>query len=119
MSYEIAEVLDGAADVIERDGWCQNDLTSDDGRHCLMGAIGAHLGTLSESGWWNLLAFDEVESKITAARDAAALAAQIDVGPGMNVANWNDAPERTEQEVLDALRLAAKQERIKADGVSP
>lgn len=35
----IADVLDGAASVIERDGWCRGTATDRNGHHCLNGAI--------------------------------------------------------------------------------
>ena len=36
-----ADVLDNAATLIERDGWCRRVLETADGRHCAVGAMSA------------------------------------------------------------------------------
>ena len=96
---EIADVLDGAADVIERDGWFRlgDEPTRDgDGGACVFVA-------LDRAGDRDL-------------RGYLALSRSLGLDTVLTTA-WNDAPERTKQEVLDALRLAAKSERRLADGI--
>jgi hypothetical protein len=105
MSDEIADVLDDAADLLERDGWIKNDLRSPLGR-CSMGVL--------------LESAAHVQYRL-AARDA--LAEQLGIEPGTRgrvwLADWNDAPERTKQQVLDAFRLAAKAERMPPETPAP
>lgn len=107
MSYETADILDAAADVIERDGWFAAD------RH----GRTEHYSEGPQAAC-ALVALDRVGGLH---HDAAGSLARVIGGssrwnPGGDVVAWNNAPERTKQEVLDAFRLAAKQERIAADG---
>jgi len=101
MSYEVADVLDSAADYIERHGWTQGVLKSAAGKVCAGGAI---------------VCLSSRDIKIAA---LSALASQLGDharSPLIAVPYWNDAPDRTEQQVLDALRAAAKSQRTLADG---
>jgi hypothetical protein len=84
---EVADVLDGAADIIERDGWCQGALERD-GAVCAIGAL-------------------TMAMRPTVARDRAFAALARRLG-GDSVARWNDAPERTKQEVLDLFRTSGR-----------
>ncbi len=93
MSDQIADVLDDAADLLEREGWIQGAGHGPVGR-CAMVAIGR-------------AALADVHS-YEVARDVFAEA----VGAG--ITDWNDAPERNKQQVLDAFRAAAKAERMAA-----
>jgi hypothetical protein len=99
---EVADLLDGAADIIERDGWCQKALERD-GAVCALGALNkAALGDaygLLSSHPNGLLAFGALFRRV-----------------GM-LHLWNNEPERTKQEVLDEFRKAAKHERAAADGI--
>ena len=120
MSYEIADLLDGAADVIERDGWHQGDfypgaagfwgaLAEKNGLpKCARGAINSAASTSNNGGGW----IPSWARKTAEAADA--LGAVI----GCPVPHWNDAPERTKREVLDTLRLAAKEQRRAEDGAA-
>lgn len=104
MSAEIADVLGLAADRIERDGWYQGSYYEgyESGTNpgvalrchpqpcCVLGAISAE----STEGCW------------------LADQALLDfVGGSISLDRWNDAPERTQAEVVAALRGAAEQER--------
>lgn len=96
---QIADVLDDAADYIEKHGWCQSHLATPDGRVCAQGAIKAV--TMSGGIWqWQPL-------------DGVGMAAYVALRGFVagSVTGFNDTPERTEQEVLDAFRAAAKQQR--------
>lgn len=113
MSYEIANQLDLAADFIEQVGWTTGgEHGVDDPWHatengvCLEGALAAVLdlpeGTLSLS--------------VNSCRAGRAVREFLGY-EGSALWGWNDATGRTEQEVLDALRGAAKYERMKEDGL--
>ncbi len=69
------------SDVLRRDGWCQGVGTDRAGRRCAIGAISA---TFSDDGH---AAFDF--------RTAIYMA-----NPGFGIAQWNDTPGRTAQEVI-------------------
>lgn len=113
----VARVLDDAADLIERDGWCQRQLGTPDGRVCTMGAIAKTLGCYETQpsgfgAWGN-------DYHVTALVQSSnrALVEVIEADPALlwPVPAWNDDPARTKQEVLDALRAAAKSELKAAD----
>lgn len=110
MSEQTADVLDSAADYIERYGWHQGYYGPGHpvkpeqavGRPaCATGAI-AHA---ERRPIWGSDFIDAEE----------ALAETLEI-PWFAIPEWNDHPRRTEQEVLDAFRLAAKRERMGADG---
>lgn len=96
---KVAEVLERAAEVIEERGWCQNDLYTADGRLCLMGAVDRV--TRTEAGvFLNAMeAMDEYVIDNYAARRGIGLRPCV---------TWNDSADRTEHEVIDALRRCAK-----------
>lgn len=117
MSYTTSEVLDLAADDIQRNGWAQGPAGMRvDGPHCILGAIGAVLETKAYPSNYPTaggLAYDMHEVGKTAAGEA-----MIDYLPtpawstsGMpgysRVYRWNDAGIRTAEEVVEALRAAA------------
>lgn len=109
MSTETADILDAAANVIRENGWWQTfyyDLGADmplrDRPCCARGAInlaanGRHPGRLSNAG-----------------QDAlGALERYLNIGGEYpdSVADWNDAPDRTAEQVIAALEGAARAER--------
>lgn len=76
-----------AAAVIEKAGWCQGGLTDLHGRVCLLGAM--------------MLAADSLGAN----RGEMALAwVELDHEAGGALPRWNDAPSRTQEEVIDLLR---------------
>jgi hypothetical protein len=87
-ALSVAEVLDAAADLIEPEGaWTQGEWGSD-GCWCLDGALMAAKGSCQT---W---------PELEAVRNA--------IGPECETAiGWNDAPERTQAEVVAKLREAA------------
>jgi hypothetical protein len=104
----VAEVLRKAADLIEPEGkWTRRAFSrnangvAEDGCDrwsanpvcfCALGAIAQAAGMESPDGVW-----------IT----PAARALEALISPDLSVAGWNDAPERTQAEVVAALRKAA------------
>lgn len=93
----VADVLERAAALIEPEGaWTQNEYTHQLYAFCQLGAI-AHvmaIGATKASG-------------TPAARALSAFLDPTDESAGRVVARWNDAPERTQAEVVSALRTAA------------
>lgn len=119
MSYTTSEVLDLAADDIQRNGWAQGPAGMRvDGPHCILGAIGAVLETKARPS--NIptaddlnfvgLAYDMRAVGETAAGEAMTdyLPTHTEGMPGYSqVYCWNDAGSRTAEEVVEALRAAA------------
>ena len=99
MSATPQDVLREAARILMRDGWIQGALHGDNGAgHCAIGATCAardELGlsfTLSDSAGFMLFRWLLRE-----------------YGPLRGVAAWNDAPERTAEDVILALKRAAEE----------
>lgn len=94
----VADVLNGAADLIERDGWCQRKYRGADGEHCvtdaLMRAAGTKPGDTGSGAQLDLYS-------------DACLAVYPFTG-GWGLPSWNDTPGRTKAEVVAALRAAAE-----------
>ena len=108
MNHYLADTLDDAADYIENRGWIQGEVVDEHGHVCAVGAVELGANRHGDSDEWLPL------------RDHALLHLGDGLGlplaawgddPGDAVAIWNDHPERTQQEVLDALRAAAKSAR--------
>ena len=98
----VSELLDDAADLIERTGWTQKTSARDaDGTPCALnqGVAFCVIGAINWADWvadrdWDIgyHALDALEAVIGRRRIAA----------------WNDAPDRTQGEVVAALRTAAQ-----------
>lgn len=86
----VAQVLEDAADHIEQKGWCQGEYEADGGAVCAVGALDYATG-VSARGWLFGPAHRVFQRRL-----------------GLHIENWNDAPERTAHEVIDELKLAAK-----------
>jgi hypothetical protein len=111
-----ADILEAAADLLVSEGWCQGAFYRDEKgmahgnlseavSFCAMGAIRMVSGVYNLDGE---IGFDESR----AAREARAV---LHAGlnrpvPGLNrpVPAWNDEAGRTADEVVDAMRHAAK-----------
>jgi hypothetical protein len=107
----VAEILNKAADLIEKPGaWIQDAFSRDEhgfaeqgnGRwaahpvcFCALGAIAQAAGMPDPEWAWATDAAKALESFVTEHRFCS-------------VTDWNDAPERTQAEVVAALREAAK-----------
>ncbi|OZF40777.1 hypothetical protein CH296_00535 [Rhodococcus sp. 14-2496-1d] len=90
----ISEILARAADLIEEHGWMQGEYVNDKGCLCAVGAI-------------RIAADGKVEGHFpsNAATQAIDLmAGHLDAG---SVIEWNDDVDRTQTEVVGALRAAA------------
>ena len=95
----LAEDYENAIEVLDRDGWTQGKMRDERGR-CMAGAVTEavrmRLGVEYFAGGsvkWMYLARDGEFRQAT------------------TIAEWNDEPFRTKQEVQDRLMLAAKNRR--------
>jgi hypothetical protein len=84
------KVLLDAADLLERDGWCQHHFRNEKGHRCVIEAIGAatdHKPLLRDKARYQL---------------AQAL-------PGsLSIIEWNDAHSRRKSQVIKKLREVAR-----------
>lgn len=85
------ETLLAAADVINQRGWCQGELKDKNGAVCAMGAI------CSVAQWQSREALDAHRLLIA------------EIGCG-TIVGWNDAPERTAEDVILTMKKAANHE---------
>lgn len=97
MSATPQDVLREAARILMRDGWTQGEVGTPGGTKCAVGAIkaacGVHLYDWSD----------------TAVAAADLLQNWVDPRGSYRVADWNDAPERTAEDVILALKRAAEE----------
>jgi hypothetical protein len=95
---DVADVLNAAADYIATHGLAKEGFGSDDGPRCLLGAM--------STAWQASDMPDSGTNPGCALWGVAAGAVSQAIGhPG--IAKWNDAPERTADEVITALLEAA------------
>lgn len=104
MNERLADVLDRAADYLEKHGWIQGQLrgyaspsypNSDPVGVCATGAIEA----VAE------LELDRVHAR----QELVSYLVTHELWPHHHVPHWNDMTSRTKQEVLDAVRACAKE----------
>ena len=86
------QILLDAANLLEERGWCQDEFQNKQGQMCMLGAMRVAL-------------WDKV---IYPAHPAYGLACDATGMNGMKIAEWNDTPGRTQQEVISKLREAAQ-----------
>jgi hypothetical protein len=93
-----AEILRNAKELLIRDGWCQKLLVSPDGEHCMLGAINSFYRCHEHV----YRAYQCLRISIGGEHDCPSV-----------LANWNDTPGRTVDEVLakfdEAIALAEKE----------
>lgn len=105
-----ADVLEQAADLVETVGWTQGSyLRTDHGDgtavgYCTMGACRQVLR----------IPEDDIVMGFRTPAYVAAIHALIKQVNDPNIIGWNDTPDRTRDEVIEALRLAAKDLRNEA-----
>lgn len=96
------DVLELAASILEREGWIQG-YAHRDGRYCAWGAI-----TVAAGGRYDSVDdFRLLEAPSEGLVQHAAILLETYLND-REIATWNDESGRTKQEVVDALRLAAK-----------
>lgn len=107
----VSEVLLKAADLLEKHGHTKNILKNSDGSMCFMGAL-----NMAETGdaWFRNPELAVKAATITANMLGVKpvrhyLLSKNDPFIGVRaIVDWNNAKERTAQEVIDAMRAAAK-----------
>jgi hypothetical protein len=110
MSIETADILDEAANVIERNGHHKGDYYTDEGGRapaacpvCTYGAI--HVAAFGEP----VPTLDTIDADGDAATEAIrSLRRHLNTTA---LGAWNDAPDRTAEQVITTLRSAAQAER--------
>lgn len=100
MSDEIADRIDGAADAIETLGWKQFSLGNPHDGFCVMGALP-----------WVCQGDEATQATAEALADSWKKLGIISLSRVPRVIQWNDNTCGSKQEMLDALRLAAKDQR--------
>ena len=122
---DIADVLEKAADDIATNGLAKHILENKAGQHCAIGAIGLALGATFEEGDFS---FEGEPDCALIEAAAIALLPHIltldhpwhwsawDYGQRAwnGVVRWNNDPNRTADEVVEAMRQAAKDLRNEA-----
>jgi hypothetical protein len=83
----VSQTLWDAADLLERDGWCQGGYSDNEGRHCLIGAI----KTVNPGDDHGVTALDLIVRFLN-----------------QNPVCWNDVHDRTRDEVISVLRQASE-----------
>ena len=123
MSIDIAGVLEKAADDIAINGLAKGDLVTKDGRHCAVGAIACAMGLELEfkvHGFVDPRDWDNKELKkvlSVVASNVPGKGGPHDWQRGSDwntVAFWNNAEERTADEVVELMRHVAKDLRNEA-----
>jgi len=126
VELQAAELLEQGAKILERDGWMTRLLHDDvSGKRCVMGGLLAAAGVepkLFAGVSW-------VERDHVAATAVARLASVVDPDPVSQevwkpsdwnrVAIWNNMPSRTQQQVLDAVQVAAMSLRLQTAAPQP
>ena len=100
------EVFEKAAELLEERGWCQDKMWS--GRQvCYIGALRlAAMGSLDPADWKHA---GRVKYNAAIAAVEHALKGEVD--------EWNDETGRTAEEVIDHMKMMAKDLRNKAKPV--
>lgn len=105
-----ADLLEGAADVLEVGGWVQHAMERN-GAHCAIGAINAAASELSAQSqkspnfWYRIRTLATIALSRTVRQRFGARAVP---GARDTVILWNDAVAKDQYQVIDAFRLAAK-----------
>lgn len=124
------DIVNRAAEVLERDGWTQHAAHRVDGTHCLLGAVGMAAAELYGSQMDAFLFSEEHAARLEGQNALDLIAEQIDRDyPGrdtqtycdeenqtyldslapherVHIPTWNDSPQRTVEDVLLILKKA-------------
>lgn len=109
-AIDIADVLERAADDIATNGLAKGYLRNQGGQHCSIGAIGCALG-------WDTYSYGNVREVAEFLVDYLPdkIQEQNWRSSAWNIiVEWNNEPDRTAEEVVDTMRLAAKDLRNEA-----
>lgn len=89
MPATVKEVLAKALVILDRDGWCQGTATNEKGQHCMIGLVGQ--------------ANKEMNNDVLS--QGAPDVIRMVIGSRV-IADWNDAPVRTIDDVRAVLARA-------------
>lgn len=109
--------LDQAAEEIRQHGWCQGHMFGEGGRVCALGAIVTAAGEgplaqmrglkpwLAAPGW--VRADRALTEYLRSTGEIDPAADHWDGSSCMSVGAWNDQPDRTQMDVINAMEKAA------------
>lgn len=97
----VADLLLRGAYLIEKYGHTKGELKNENGAMCFMGAL-VEGEPRSESLQWPKVIEDAAEITVKA------INLELDNDYITTIVDWNNAPERTGEEVIAAMRLAAQ-----------
>jgi hypothetical protein len=124
------DIVNRAAEVLERDGWTQHTAHNrEDGTHCLLGAVGLAAAELYNSQMDAFLYSEEHAARLEGQNALDLVAEQIVKDYGevvqtycdeehqayldslapherVHIPSWNDSPQRTVEDVLLILKKA-------------
>lgn len=122
VELQAAELLEQGAKILERDGWMPWVLHDDvSGKRCVMGGLMAVAG-LEPSRYVGMPWARENPVAVTAIARLASVIDPEDQGgnPDWNrVVTWNNMSTRTQQQVLDAVHVAAMSLRLQVAAMAP
>ena len=110
MSQESAEILERAAELLETRGWCRDTYSNEAGQHCAMGA----LSTVAADTMHRIEYADALAVLAAALLRSGHVRGDLGEWPLSVVVQWNDYPFRTADEVIETLKLVAKDLRNEA-----
>lgn len=102
------ETLNGAADLIERDGWCQHSYVEPNGARCAAEAISEVVyGQKSAEVAYGQKSQDGQDGSRAWWAAVRAFSRYLGLKRYIGIECWNDAKGRTAEEVVEAMRAAA------------
>jgi hypothetical protein len=105
------EIFEKAAEILEQRGWCQNSMENAAGALCYSGALRvAAMGSLTAKPWNDTL--NQVSLRQWYEFNRAYCWAENVLND--SIPEWNDVPGRTMEEVIDHMKMMAKDLRNKA-----
>ena len=101
---DYSKYFKAAAQILRKNGHCKNHAHNSDGQFCLVGAIAEAVNSINASGHViNIMS-------ISLAQSMSHLSQFSGIA---NLTNWNDAPDRTADDVINLLDIAALLRRMK------
>lgn len=109
MSDELADIIDAAADHIERNGWRRHSMYGDDGTVCALGGFQAAFRIGYQTPWYRWP--EKVKQAVKILSDHLPSPADYSrrVQYARIVTRWNDQQAKNKQEVLDKMREVSKE----------
>jgi hypothetical protein len=91
------DILRRAAELLGERGWCQGEIEDGDGRMCAVGAIRRAASEVMHTrhSWSESVALNRLRG-------------QVRTREMHSIPRWNDAPERTAEDVILAMKRAAE-----------